>query len=253
MYILSLYLPKGGVGKTSTAANLAAGMVKRGRRVVVVDLDHQAHLSRWMRADPDHPGLFQAITGDAPLASCVQSTPWGVDLIAADGTLAGAEPVLRTAMGGENWLRRELGRLPHRWDVCLLDSGPALGVLAVGALAASNGVLAPCEPAVLATQGLQDLLGLVEQARETINDRLQILGVVPVKVDARLTMGASILEEMNAELGDLMLPMIRTDAKLIECPISGQSIFEYAPRSRGAADYSTLTDEVLARVEKAQT
>jgi len=245
---IAVFNAKGGTGKTTTAHALACGLAAEGRKVLLFDLDHQANLTYWCGCkDNGRPTLDDVIRRDVPLAAAVQpaGVP-GVDLVAASQWLVAAEPALRAKLGAELWLRRQLERLPRRWDVVVMDCPPGLGLLTIAALAAAGEVLAPVQPQVLGLAGVARLLETLEQAREGLNPDLALLGVVPVMVDHRLALTGEVLGELRARFGAQLLPEIGTNVRLAEAPSHGRPIYDYAPRSSGAADYRALVREVLA-------
>ncbi len=246
---LAIFNAKGGTSKTTTAHSLACGLAAQGKRVLAIDLDHQANLSYWFGHDAEGPTLFDAIRGDATLPSTVHPADVaGVDLIPANEYLIGAEPALRAKIGAEVWLRKQIERLPGRWDVIVFDCAPGLGILTIGALVASERVLAPVEPHVLGLAGIRRLLESIEEVRDGLNPGLELLGVLPVKVDRRTALAGEVIEELRRALGDkIMNTIIRTNIRLAEAPSHQKPIYKYAPSSAGAEDYRALTEEVLER------
>ncbi len=246
-HALAIFNGKGGVGKTTTAHSLACGLAAEGCRVLAVDLDHQANLSYWFGVEG--PTLYNAIQGELTLPATVQPTRVeGVEVIPADEYLIGAEPALRAKIGAELWLRRQVERLPKRWDWIIYDCGPGLGILTIGALAAADEVLAPVEPHVLGLAGVRRLVESVAEVREGLNPGLKLAGVLAVKVDRRTALAGEVLEELRRALGEQLLDIsIRINVKLAEAPSHRLPIYDYAPRSAGAEDYRALTAELLRR------
>lgn len=245
---VAIFNAKGGTGKTTTTHALAAGLAAEGRKVLVFDLDHQANLTFWFgRKDAAGPTLDDVIRRDVPMLEAIQATDVpGVDLVAANQWLVAADPALRAKIGAELWLRRQLERLPARWDFILFDCPPGLGILTIAALAAAGEVLAPVQPQVLGLAGVARLLETLEQARDGINPELRLLGIVPVMVDHRLALTAEVLAQLQEHFGPKLLrSAIGTNVRLAEAPSHGRPIYAYAPRSSGATDYRALTREVL--------
>lgn len=246
---IAVFNAKGGTGKTTTAHALASGLAGAGKRVLAFDLDHQANLTFWYgRKDNGHPTLDEVIRKEIPLAEAIQPTDVaGVDLVAANQWLVAADPALRAKIGAELWLRRQLERLPGRWDFVIFDCPPGLGILTIAALAAAGEVLAPVQPQVLGLAGVARLLETLEQARDGINPDLRLLGLLPVMVDHRLALTGEVLRELREHFGGQLLgASIGTNVRLAEAPSHGRPIYDYAPRSAGAADYRALVQEVLA-------
>ncbi len=248
---LAVFTPKGGTGKTSTAHSVGAALAQAGDRVLLFDLDAQANLSFWLGVV--EPTLLDVIQG-ASLASVVQRVK-GIDrfdVVASSGALVGAEGMLRARRGGELWLRQQLRTLPPgRWDWILFDCPPGLGILTVAALTAADFALSPAPPNVLDSAGVTQVVDHVEEIRDSgLNPELELLGVVPVRVDRRLAVTRAVLEQMAELLGERLLPVeIPQDVRLVEAPSYGVSIFEHAPRCRAAVSYRQLTEEIRSRVK----
>jgi len=215
---------------------------------LAVDLDPQGNLSSWFAADPEKPTLMDAIGRVVTLPQAIQSTAAGVDLIAASRTLAGAETALRGRPGGELWLRNQLRRLPAERlpDFIILDTPPGLSLLSSSALAAAGEVLAPVELSPMGMEGAAGLLETLRDVQETINPDLQLLGFLAIGLDQRQRISGEVLEALSEDLGEKLLKTrIRVNVDLTEAPNHQQSIFDYAPRSRGAEDFTALVQEVL--------
>ncbi|MDP9122977.1 MAG: ParA family protein [Acidobacteriota bacterium] len=245
---IAIFNAKGGTGKTTTTHALAAGLGGAGKRVLVFDLDHQANLTFWFGRGQGGPTLDDVIRRDLPLAEAIQPTDVpGVELVAGSPWLVAADPSLRAKIGAELWLRRQLERLPARWDFILFDCPPGLGILTIAALGAAGEVLAPVQPQVLGLAGVARLLETLEQAREGINPDLRLLGIVPVMVDRRLALTGEVLEQLRLHFGPKLLgSAVGINVRLAEAPSHAKPIYEYAPHSAGAVDYRALTQEVLA-------
>lgn len=245
---IAVFNAKGGTGKTTTTHALAAGLAARGRRVLTFDLDHQGNLTFWFGLKDTRPGLDEVIRQNTPLGDAIHPTTIaGVDHVPASPFLVAADPALRAKMGAETWLRRQLERLPDRWDFVLFDCAPGLGILTIAALAAAGEVLAPVQPSVLGLAGVARLLETLDQAREGVNPDLRLLGILPVIVDRRMALTGEVLDQLREHCGpQLLRTTIGVNVRLAEAPSHAKPIYDYAPSSTGAADYAALTDEVLA-------
>ena len=251
---------KGGVGKTTTAINLAAALVRLGRRVVVVDMDPQANLSLHVDrvADPGAPSVYRVLTGTSSFAEAVRdtSTP-NLQVVPSNIDLSGAETELASAMGRETilgeaideWVhtaKRREGRSPA--DYLILDCPPSLGLLALNALATAGEVLLTVQTEFLALQGMSKLVEIVQLVRKRLNSNLKITGILPCMYDTRLRLAREVLGEIRQYFpGQVFKHPIGTNVKLAEAPSFGETIFQYAPESKGAQDYLTAAHELIGQ------
>jgi chromosome partitioning protein len=248
---------KGGVGKTTTCANLGAALALSGRRVVLVDMDAQANLTMTLdvRTQPGSPSSYAVLTGASTFGEALRptSTP-NLQLVPADIDLSGAELELAAQMGREHVLReaidsweeqgrREQGRAPA--DYVLFDCPPSLGLLSINALAAAGEVLIAIQTEFLALQGMSRLVEILQLLKKRLNPRLEIAGILPCLYDSRLKLAREVLAEIRKYFPGKVLPTsVRSNVKLAEAPSFGKTIFEYAPDSNGASDYLAVAREI---------
>jgi len=247
---------KGGVGKTTTTVNLAAALARAGKRVVCVDLDPQANMSVHLGIDAsrEQRTSYEVLGGGTPLAEALRETstpgllalPSNIDLSGAELELSsrlGRESVMRDAVGA--WVK-EAGGEPA--DFLLFDCPPSLGLLSINGLVAASEVFIALQTEFFALQGMSKLVEIVQLVRGRLNKELSITGIVPCLYDARLRLAREVLGEIRRYFPvEVFRRGIGTNVKLAEAPGFGQTIFEYAPDSNGARDYTLLAEAVLAQ------
>jgi len=248
--VISVVNQKGGVGKTTTSVNLGAALARRGRRVLLVDMDPQGNLTDHLLGDPEGDAerlsIYDVIVEGKPLASTIvaTSTP-GLAVVPSHPDLAGAELDLASVIGREVLLRDAIEALPpDRFDFVFLDCPPSLGLLSLNALAASNQVFIALQTEFFAMRGLGALDRTVDLVKRRINPALEVGGIIPTLVDST-RLAREVVDEVRGHYGDkVFATKIRTNIRLAEAPSHGKHIFDYAPDSPGAADYAMLAKEL---------
>jgi chromosome partitioning protein len=250
---------KGGVGKTTTTANLGAALARAGSRVLLIDLDPQGHLSLHFGVElrDEESSLYDVLTGTMSIAEVARSVHDHITLVPADIDLAGAESELVSVTGREVLLREALDAAPDAYDAVLIDCPPSLGVLTVNALVAANEIVIPLQAHFLALQGLSRLFDTVTLVRQRINPSLRVSGIALCMHDSTTRLAGEIADDLAQFLKNARgtgVPWaearvydtcIRRNIKLAESSSFGQTIFDYAPRSNGAADYAALAQEIF--------
>ncbi|MCC6285859.1 MAG: ParA family protein [Phycisphaerales bacterium] len=259
--VIALMNQKGGVGKTTTTVNLAAGIARLGRRVLVVDLDPQAHATLALGLDPSEiSGSMYDLLIDPSLDpnQVVREVKPGLWLLRAETDLAAVESELAGAPDRHGRLAKVLARLGDAYEFVLLDCPPALGLLTVSALVAAREVLVPMQAQFLALQGVGKLLETVGLVAREVNPRLRVAGVVLCMFDGQTTHTQEVLADLESfftearksqtpwQFARVYRPPVRRNIKLAECPSFGQTIFEYAPDAAGAKDYAALAESVVS-------
>ena len=246
--IIAVANHKGGAAKTTTAVNLAAGLVRRGRRVLLLDLDPQGNASSWLGADAE-TSMFAVLAESRSIASqLVQSSVPGLVVVPASQRLSAAERVLAGELAAETALSRRLEEADlTAWDYIILDTPPALNLLTVNALAAADEVLVPVEAHVLALSGVAQIVATIGVVQSRLNPRLKLTGFVICRFDTRTRHSADVRDRLVAKFGDQLLKtVIRENIRLAEAPSFSAPIDVYAPNSPGAADYGALVSEIIA-------
>ncbi|MCB9840281.1 MAG: ParA family protein [Phycisphaeraceae bacterium] len=254
--IVALMNQKGGVGKTTTTVNLGAALAELGQRVLIVDLDPQAHATLHLGVDArEGPGSIYDLLAapDSRVPGIVRPTlREGLFVLPAETDLAAAESELGALPDKQQRLTRVLENLRGEFDTVLLDCPPSLGLLTINALSAAGEVLIPMQAHFLALQGVGKLLETVRLVSTRLNPGLRVAGVVVCMYDSQTTHAQEVVEDLRRFFesqadqaapwsgGRVFEPPIRRNIKLAECPSYGQTIFEYAPQAPGAADYREL-------------
>ncbi len=256
--ILAVATVKGGVGKTTTAVNLAAGLAKfEGAKVLLVDLDAQGHCSTSLSAKLSASSLKKPISdvllSEEALEVLEARVPTGVarlDITPADAALAEAEGRIAQKIGKESLLRDALKITRTHYDYVIIDSPPNKGNLTLNALVAADKVLIPTDLSALSVQGADELIGTVVTVNERLGHDLGVLGVVLTRVDGRTqSINEQILGQIEDAWKDVLLETrIGINTALAKAQLAGQPIYEFAPESRGARHYEALTREVARRL-----
>lgn len=246
--ILAVANQKGGAGKTTTADALAAGLSLKGFRVLVVDLDPQGNLSYTAQANPAEPSALDVLTGEATAAEAVQHTPAG-DIIASSPSLAGADAFI-TQTGKEYRLKEALASIGPGYDYIIIDTPPALGILTVNALTASDRIIVPAQADIFSLQGISQLAETVGPVKKYCNPGLVIDGILLTRYSPRAVLSrdaADLARQLAQQLGTRVYEStIRDGIAVKEAQISRQSLFTYAPKSKAAQDYLQFIDEFIA-------
>jgi chromosome partitioning protein len=263
MRSIAIINQKGGVGKTTTAVNLAAALAEAGKRVCLIDMDPQAHASLHLGVAPDaqQASIYEVLVDNARLDEVRQKVADNLWLVASHLDLAAAEVELAGEVGREVLLRDKIVNDNEEFEYLLVDCPPSLGVLTLNALVGVNEVFLPLQPHFLALHGMSKLLGTIEVVAQRLNGRLRLTGIVICMDEPHTRLAIEVrhdAESFFTAVDDPECPWygakmfdaaIRRNIRLAEAPSFGESIFEYAPQSNGAQDYRNLAEEVIGATE----
>lgn len=267
MRSIAIMNQKGGVGKTTTAVNLAAAFAAEGFRTCLIDMDPQAHASLHFGIEPqiDMLSVYDVLVRDRPLAEVRRKIAENLWVVPSHLDLAAAEVELAGVVGREVILRDKLSEDSERFDFLLVDCPPSLGILTINALAAVREVFIPLQPHFLALHGLSKLLQTIELVAKRLNSRLRLTGIILCMFDSNTRLALEVSQDVGAFFGNhregrtpwagarMFQTKIRRNIRLAEAPSFGQSIFQYAPDSNGAEDYRSLAREIIAQCSQEET
>ena len=250
--VLSITNQKGGVGKTTTSINLAAALAQKGFRTLLLDLDPQGNATiSFVQPEALERSVFELLTDPTVSAADVilKTAEEKLDLIGSRISLAKAEAKMIGEFDSHFRLKDKLSAVREAYDYIIIDTPPTLGILTVNALVASTHLLVPIQSSFYALEGTDDLLDTYEKIRARPNPELKFLGVVITIDDRRTVLARDIRTQIRDVFGDKVFQTtITKSVRLEESPAYRQSIFAFAPTSSGAAEYYSLTEEVIRRV-----
>ncbi len=256
MRTIAILNQKGGVGKTTTVVNTAAALAIKGKKVALIDLDPQAHLTIHLGINPEEleVGAYQVLTQNVEAKDALIEVRENISLMGASIDLVGAESELVNVVGREIILREAIEKIKDDYDFLIIDCPPSLGLLSLNSLAAVKEILIPLQPHFLALQGLGKLLETATLVNKRINPALRVSSILLCMYDARTSLSCEVKNDIEEFLqnsrdsqcawnrAELIPVQIRRNVKLAEAPSYGQTIFEYEPKCNGAIDYMQVAE-----------
>lgn len=248
MKIISISNNKGGVGKTTTTVNVAAALQLLGKKVMVIDMDHQAQSTYHFGINPNQvtESIYDVLKGDKDYKDIIINRN-GIDILPANPEMRNIEFI---PLPAKEFLLKEAMESLTGYDYVLLDCPPSLGVLTLNAMAISEFILVPLQAQFLPFHGMYNLFEAVQMVKKRINRNIEVTGIIGTMYNPKKSINREVMEETERRLpGKLFNTFIRENVALQEAPSWGKTIFEYKPESNGADDYMALTKEIITRYE----
>ncbi len=247
--IVAIVNQKGGVGKTTTAVNLAYSLAKAGKKTLLVDIDPQGNASSGVGIEEEQIDYttYQAMISEVSTEEATIKTPYKkLDLLASNIDLVGAEIELVDEEGRERFLQKALGQVKENYDFILIDCPPSLGLLTINALTAADSVMIPVQCEFYSLVGLGQLMNTIALIREGLNPELYIEGVLLTMYDSRLNISKQVVEEVRQHFGgQIFKTFLSRNVRIAESPSFGKPVMEYDPNSTGAKNYASLAKEFI--------
>ncbi len=247
MKVIAILNHKGGTGKTTSSLNIGAGLAKLNKKVLLIDIDPQTNLSEGLGVRNVERSIYQSIKEETALP--ILNITENLDLVPSSIDLLAAELEMVSRFGREIIIKKLLNPIKSDYDYIVLDCPPAMGMLTINAIVASDTLLIPLEAEFYSYTGIDKLVDIIQKVRDNYNEKLTIGGVFITKYDARRALTEKMKTSIGKYFGDKLFDTtIRINVALSEAQLSGKSVFDYDPNSNGAKDYSDLVNEMTAKI-----
>lgn len=248
--IITVINQKGGTGKTTTSVNLGCALAQKKKKVLLVDLDPQGNLSYWLGVSEPETTMAEVMMGESALSDILVERE-GLQVAPSDMSLADVEINIAGLQSRESVLKKALEPLAADFDYVIIDCPPSLSLLTVNALTATDKLVVPLQMEVLSLQGLDQIVNSVGRIKGVLNEKLEILGLLPVMVDSRRNLSREIHDyiQENYDL-NIFKSKIRSNVRVSEAPSFGASVLSYSPSSNGAVDYKAFAKEIISLTKK---
>jgi chromosome partitioning protein len=247
--IIQIQSFKGGVGKTTTAVNLSHAFARRGKKVLLIDLDHQGNATSGLGYEMTEttPALYHVLVADLKWEEATATVRENLDLLPSNRMTALAEGAIYPMLSRESVLKRKM-ETATEYDIIVLDCPASLGILHVNALCFATHIVVPVQIGIWSVDGLEQIFRSMEEVGAATGRMPEVLGALLTMVDERYKLTEEVRELVSASFDGRLLPPVRTDADLMNAPKNRETIFEYNPNSKGAADYADLADHLLKKL-----
>lgn len=248
--IIQIQSFKGGVGKTTTAVNLSHAFARKGKKVLLIDLDHQGNATSGLGYEMTEttPALYHVLVGDLKWEEATATVRENLDLLPSNRMTALAEGAIYPMLSRESVLKRKMETAAGEYDIIVLDCPASLGILHVNALCFATHIVVPVQIGIWSVDGLEQIFRSMEEVGAATGRMPEVLGALLTMVDERYKLTEEVRELVSASFDGRLLPPIRTDADLMNAPKNRETIFEYNPNSKGAADYAELAAQLLKKL-----
>ncbi len=248
--IIQIQSFKGGVGKTTTAVNLSHAFARKDKKVLLIDLDHQGNATSGLGYEmiETTPALYHVLVGDLKWEEATATVRENLDLLPSNRMTALAEGAIYPMLSRESVLKRKMETAGSEYDIIVLDCPASLGILHVNALCFATHIVVPVQIGIWSVDGLEQIFRSMEEVGAATGKMPEVLGALLTMVDERYKLTEEVRDLVSASFDGRMLPPIRTDADLMNAPKNRETIFEYNPNSKGAADYADLAQHLLKKL-----